>query len=74
MVSENFVKIDMRKKTYVRGIKKISAATQKRRAWKAKTNFEQPSKFGKKICFKCGGEGHWAKFCRGRPKQVDLFK
>eukprot|EP00111_Clytia_hemisphaerica_P004032 TCONS_00011547-protein len=74
LVSENFVKIDLRKKTYVRGIKKISASTQKRRAWKAKTSFEQPSKFGKKICFKCGGEGHWAKFCRGRPKQVDLFK
>ncbi|XP_065675285.1 ATP-dependent DNA helicase Q4 isoform X4 [Hydra vulgaris] len=78
LVSDNFVKIDIKKKTYVRAGKKLTGAQYKRKQWKKKTSFEQPSKKGwqvignKKTCFKCGGEGHWAKFCRGL-KKVDPF-
>lgn len=78
LVSDNFVKIDLRKKTYVRGLKKLTGAQMKRREWKKKTAFERPiktSKTGKSICFKCGGEGHWAKFCKEHfKKKVNPFK
>ena len=77
LVSDNFVKIDIRKKTYVRGLKKMTGASYKRKMWKQKTTFEQPNRSswkGGKKCFKCGAEGHWAKFCRGPPKKVDPFR
>ena len=79
LVSDNFVKIDMRKKTYQRGVKKMTGARYKRQEWRKKSSFDgsQPQKWkpgmGKKICFKCGEEGHWAKFCRGPKKKVDPF-
>lgn len=73
------MKIDLKKKTYQRGTSKLTGAQYKRSQWKKKTNFEFASKVGakggnKKICFRCGGEGHWAKFCRGPAKKVDPFR
>ena len=43
LVSNNFVKIDLKKKNYVRGNKKMSGQQYKRQEWKRKVN----SKFGK---------------------------
>ena len=43
LVSNNFVKIDLKKKNYVRGTKKMTGQQYKRQEWKRKVN----SKFGK---------------------------
>ena len=43
LVSNNFVKIDLKKKNYVRGNKKMTGQQYKRQEWKRKVN----SKFGK---------------------------
>ena len=43
MVSNNFVKIDLKKKNYVRGNKKMTGQQYKRQQYKSKVN----SKFGK---------------------------
>lgn len=44
LVSNNFVKIDLKKKNYVRGNKKMTGAKYKRQQWKSKVQ----TKFGKK--------------------------
>ena len=80
LVTNNFVKIDIRKKTYQRGVSKLTGAAYKRKQWKQRTSFEVTSNTSwkknssKKICFRCGREGHWAKFCKGPKKKVDPFR
>ena len=73
------MKIDIRKKTYQRGVIRLTGAAYKRKQWKQRTSFELASNswkknLSKKICFRCGGEGHWAKFCKGPKKKVDPFR
>ncbi|CAC5357583.1 RECQL4 [Mytilus coruscus] len=65
--SENFVRLNMKIKTYKRKGKKGMTGPQMRRfQWKQKMKSRSKS-YGDK-CFKCGQEGHWANKCTGQGK------
>lgn len=60
---DNYVRINTKKKVFVRGHKKISVVNMKRLDWK-----QRKSNGGKEMqntftCHKCGEKGHFAKFC-----------
>lgn len=74
-LNENFVKANLRKKTFARGVKKLNFKKYKFEQWKqAKQGDTGGFRAGggggggggddrmmKMQCFKCGGFGHWAK-------------
>jgi ATP-dependent DNA helicase Q4 len=63
-VNENFVRIDITKKVFVRGHKKISGAKCKRNDWKLKkAAASKDEQMSKMKCRKCGEAGHFARFC-----------
>ncbi|CAH2091134.1 unnamed protein product [Euphydryas editha] len=65
-LNENFVKINIEKKVYVRGKKNISYSKYKKQLWKDKKALHAGMEFpeqGKITCFKCGLEGHMARYC-----------
>ncbi|XP_071524359.1 uncharacterized protein RecQ4 isoform X2 [Panulirus ornatus] len=69
--SDNYVRINLKKKTYVRGRKNRTASKYKRQEWKKKQimkNAENGNERAVKTltCFKCGDFGHWAKNCSGK--------
>ncbi|XP_052059917.1 ATP-dependent DNA helicase Q4-like [Mytilus californianus] len=65
--SDNFVRLNMKIKTYKRKGKKGMTGPQMRRfQWKQKMKSRSKS-YGDK-CFKCGQEGHWANKCTGQGK------
>ena len=68
--NENFVRINLKKKVFVRGRKTQTGSSYKRQQWKARTQ-GAPSAFkGGKFrpqllpCKRCNELGHWAKDCR----------
>ena len=62
--NENYVKLNLRKKTYTRGKKVLKGAAYKRQQWRNKMSAKSKSSG----CFKCGEEGHWAKNCTSSSK------
>ncbi len=64
--SDNFVKINLKKKTYVKGRKTMTGSKYRRMEFKRKMA-EKEGKGGakKRNCFRCGEEGHWANECTG---------
>ena len=63
-MNENFVRIDVTKKVFVRGRKKMTGAKMKRIDWKfKKSSAARESKLSMSTCRKCGEVGHFAKFC-----------
>lgn len=65
-LNENFVKINIEKKVFVRGKKNISYSKYKKQLWKDKKALHAGMEFpeqGKISCFKCGSEGHMARYC-----------
>ena len=53
-VSENYVRLNLKKPTYSRGGIKRTGSYYKRQKWKKKNST---------VCFKCGQTGHWANSC-----------
>lgn len=53
-VSENYVRLNLKKSHYSRGGVKKSGSFYKRQKWKKNKSSR---------CFKCGQTGHWAKSC-----------
>ncbi|XP_061162436.1 ATP-dependent DNA helicase Q4-like isoform X2 [Saccostrea echinata] len=63
----NFVKLNMKVKTYKRKGKGMSGPQYKRFQWKQKMKSRSES-YGNN-CFKCGKSGHWANKCPGENKE-----
>ncbi|XP_042865248.1 ATP-dependent DNA helicase Q4-like [Penaeus japonicus] len=67
--NNNFVRINLKKKTFVRGHKHINGSKYRRMEWKRKQSLKSGESMstGKSFtCFKCGDFGHWARFCPGK--------
>lgn len=65
-LNDNFVKINIEKKVFVRGKKSINFTKYKKQQWKDKKALHAGMEFpegGKISCFKCGAYGHMARYC-----------
>ncbi|XP_013146855.1 PREDICTED: ATP-dependent DNA helicase Q4 [Papilio polytes] len=66
-INDNFVKINIEKKVFVRGRKNFNFSKYKKKQWKDKKALHSGMEFpesGKVSCFKCGNTGHMARYCR----------
>ncbi|XP_064079381.1 uncharacterized protein LOC135196437 [Macrobrachium nipponense] len=69
--NKNYVRINLKKKVFVRGKKHLNLKKYKHKEWKKKklmNSAEEGDEVSKKslTCFKCGDFGHWAKNCIGK--------
>lgn len=74
-LNENFVKINIEKKVFVRGKKNINYSKYKKQLWKSKKSLHGGMEFpesGKIACFKCGESGHMARYCRAHKGETLL--
>lgn len=65
-INENFVKINIEKKVFVRGKKSFNYSKYKKQQWKNLKGLNangESQDTGKIICFKCGNAGHMARYC-----------
>ncbi|GBP19855.1 ATP-dependent DNA helicase Q4 [Eumeta japonica] len=65
-LNDNFVKINIEKKVFVRGKKSVNYSKYKKQQWKQKKILSGTMEFpdsGKILCFKCGQDGHMARYC-----------
>ncbi|KAJ8041774.1 ATP-dependent DNA helicase Q4 [Holothuria leucospilota] len=78
-LNQNFVRLNMKRKTYVRKGAKMKGEAYKRFMWKQRMKgggsgggWTSGSKFKNRsgdTCFKCGQQGHWASQCQGTAKK-----
>ena len=68
--SGNFVKINLKRKTYVKGKKTLTGAKYRRMEFKRKMAEKEKKSEKKSTCFRCGQEGHWANQCVGEGDEL----
>lgn len=66
--SENFVRLDMKRKIYSRGKKSVKTTTYKKKQWKNRKkelgeNYTVTDRTSLLKCFKCGDIGHYSRNC-----------
>lgn len=66
--SENFVKLDLKRKIYSRGKRSVKTTTYKKKQWKNRKkelggDFSTTDRTTLQKCFKCGDIGHYSKNC-----------
>ncbi|CAB3251627.1 unnamed protein product [Arctia plantaginis] len=74
-LNDNFVKINIEKKVFVRGKKSMNYSKYKKQQWKTKNSLHGGMEFpesGKISCFKCGDSGHMARYCRAHKGETLL--
>ncbi|XP_041987542.1 ATP-dependent DNA helicase Q4 [Aricia agestis] len=74
-LNENFVKINIEKKVFVRGKKNLNYSKYKKKLWKDKKALHGGMEFpegGKITCFKCSSDGHMARYCTAQKENALL--
>ncbi|XP_067121005.1 ATP-dependent DNA helicase Q4 [Centruroides vittatus] len=70
-INENYIKINIKKKKYVRGYKHFSIKQYKKIKWKnIKKQKEGNYSVSSSTCFNCNRKGHWSRNC---PERKDTF-
>ncbi|XP_023228255.1 ATP-dependent DNA helicase Q4-like [Centruroides sculpturatus] len=70
-INENYIKINIKKKKFVRGYKHFSIKQYKKVKWKnIKKQKEGNYSVSSSTCFNCNRKGHWSRNC---PERKDTF-
>lgn len=70
-INENYVKINIKKKKFVKGYKHFSIQNYKKTKWKKfQKQKQENNSVSSSSCFNCGKIGHWARNCPDKKDRI----